>query len=872
MGEIKIQVTPSKPQNLEVGTKNTKNAVEITQDQKHYWEWLAKEWAIKMSGLVQGVDYSSKYWANEAKKSSDIATASIETNSNLTEILNQNYQTYLNDLTDEHTQALFDINTQKEAALTEINTTTNNNVDNLNNITNTATNNIEKISDQSLTNISNAESTAIENIEQTAGQLIQGASRNIGEKVFSFLPLDDAGLHLLDGSLLEGQGSYRAFVQYIAKLYQNDGGTPPAYFVTEEEYQTSITKYGVCGKFVYDSEANTVRLPKVTGIVEGTLDANALGDLVQAGLPDLQLTTASAGAHTHSRGTMNITGNIYSRGNIAGNYSGEITGSSGAFSQTRKNGPDAVGMKQSTDTNSKTDTTNFDASKSWTGSTSSNGAHTHAVNVGNTLVGNSDSVQPQTVKGFMYMVVANATKTDIEVDIDNVMTDLNGKADTDLKNLTEAGESHFDSKYLGNNQRTNCLTEIPDRIKYTLNNGTFTLKAGSVIIVPFGTEAPTLTIGDFLEGASNNNNFKIVDIQYKNNQLFYWCEVQNDIVETGSSTGTPLRFIAVTISGSNLENWITWNAKTSSADTLPSDTNSYMWYQPGNNKVVHTLNNTAHTVDRLLSLPFAIVQGGNGYVFNNIYEVFNGMGNIGGIHWVDKGVKGLIPYYRNEDKSLKSINFIQTELTLSINRSNQNSLVQQPVLGQYQEDTGCIVPYQMLANNYYYESDVQPNVTNQYAVWYDTYNNIYKATNDIGVTWIEGENIKLGYGVINSGVLKSSYNAPFQAFDGNNKFDLTGLSFPSSRVLKLSNGGQNSTYTAPANGFVHFRMAINPSSAGYISIQTDTMGINSYAPTSYHPELWLPVRKNEVFKINYATGMTTVDILEFVYAEGTQSI
>lgn len=703
-----------------------------------------------------------------------------------------------------------------------------------------------------------------------------GASRNIGETVFSLLPLTDAGLHLLDGSLIEGLGSYRAFVQYIASLY-GTSETHPSYFVTEEEYQTSITKYGVCGKFVYDSTANTVRLPKVTGMVEGTLDPNALGDLVQAGLPALKIsaTTNSTGAHTHSRGTMNITGKIYSRGNIAGDYSGEVTGGSGAFSQTRKNGPTAVGMKQSTSREVQTDTTAFNASKTWTGSTTSNGAHTHTVTVNNNssaLFGNSDTVQPQTVKGFMYIVVANSAKTDIEVDIDNVMTDLNGKADTDLKNLTEAGESHFDSKYLGNNQRTNCLTEIPDRIKYTLNNGIFTLKAGSVIIVPFGTEAPTLTIGDFLEGASNNNNFKIVDIQYKNNQLFYWCEVQNDIVETGSSTDTALRFIAVTISGSNLENWITWNAKTSSADTLPSDTKSYMWYQPGNNKVVHTDSTTAHNVDRTLSLPIAKVQAGNGTVFNTVLQVFNGMGNIGGINWVDKGVKGLIPYYRNEDRTLKSIEFTQTELTLSINRSNQNSLVQQPVLGQYQEDTGCIVPYQMLANNYYYESDVQPNVTNKYAVWYDTYNNIYKATNDIGVTWIEGENIKLGYGVINSGVLKSSYNAPFQAFDGNNKFDLTGLSFPSSRVLKLSNGGQNSTYTAPANGFVHFRMAITPSSAGYISIQTDTMGINSYAPKSYHPELWLPVRKNEVFKINYETGMTTVDIFEFVYAEGTQSI
>lgn len=685
-----------------------------------------------------------------------------------------------------------------------------------------------------------------------------GASRNIGEKVFSFLPLDDAGLHLLDGSLLEGQGSYRAFVQYIAKLYQNDGGTPPAYFVTEEEYQASITKYGVCAKFVYDSEANTVRLPKVTGIIEGTLDPNALGDLVQAGLPALKIsaTTNNTGTHTHSRGTMNITGSF-------GPVGMDGTVATGAFSLGSIGG--TLSNSGEPDRN-----INFNASSSWTGATSSNGNHTHTVTINNNsskIFGNSEeSVQPQTVKGFMYMVVANATKTDIEVDIDNVMTDLNGKADTDLKNLTEAGESHFDFKYLGNNQRTNCLTEIPDKIKYTLNNGTITLKAGSVIIVPFRTEAPTLAIGDFLEGASNNNNFKIIDIQYKNNQLFYWCEVQNDIVDTQPGYTTFVkRKLYISIS----TNHITTYANEGSGNN-PSPSGNLMYYRTDTN-IIENYSNGSLT-NNIISFP--ILQSINNveYLYGTILQAFNGMGSIGGIHWIDKGVKGLIPYYRNEDNSLKSINFTQTELTLSTNRSGQNSLVQQPFLGQYQEDTGCIVPYQMLANNYYYESDVQPSITNQYAVWYDTYNNIYKTTNNTGATWIEAKDIKLGYGVIDSGVIKSSYNTPFQAFNRNNIFDLTGLSFPSSRVLKLSNGGQNSTYTAPANGFVHFRMAITPNTEGYISIQTDTMGINSYAPKSYHPEIWLPVRKNEEFKINYTTGMTTTDILEFIYAEGTQSI
>lgn len=259
-----------------------------------------------------------------------------------------------------------------------------------------------------------------------------GASRNIGETVFSLLPLTDAGLHMLDGSLLPGAGSYRAFVQYIAKLY-GDGTNIPAYFTTEDEFQTSVEKYGVCGKFVYDSNANTVRLPKVTGIVEGTLDPNALGELVQAGLPNLQLSINSAGAHTHTRGTMEITGSFSGVENANNNPTGAFYSYGSVNGGSQGQGDKYVG---------------FQASRAWTGKTSSNGAHTHTVTSGNSIYGANSTVQPQTVKGFMYIVVANATKTEVEVDIDNIMTDVNLKANTALNNLTETGEAHFDSRYL----------------------------------------------------------------------------------------------------------------------------------------------------------------------------------------------------------------------------------------------------------------------------------------------------------------------------------------------------------------------------------------------------------------------------------------
>jgi hypothetical protein len=225
-----------------------------------------------------------------------------------------------------------------------------------------------------------------------AGLVKPIAARNIGEIVASSLPLTDAGLHLLDGSLIQGGGIYQGFVDYIADLYT---ANPSAnYWTTEALWQQAVTTYGVCGKFVYDSVNNTVRLPKITGIIEGTTDVSALGDLVEAGLP-------------------NITGE-FSLGGGTGTTDTSLA--IGCF----KKGPttyDNVVQNQFVGGSSKA----FDASLS------------------SSIYGNSSTVQPQTIKAFYYIVVANSTKTDIQVDIDEIATDLNGKADTDLTNVTDTG-------------------------------------------------------------------------------------------------------------------------------------------------------------------------------------------------------------------------------------------------------------------------------------------------------------------------------------------------------------------------------------------------------------------------------------------------
>lgn len=180
-------------------------------------------------------------------------------------------------------------------------------------------------------------------------------------------------------------------------------GTHKAGFMDETEWQASVSKYGVCGCFVYDSIANTLRLPKVDRI-EGTVDPTALGALVEAGLPNI-----TGGDSTVSR--MNFVGNIPNDTPIG------TTFESGALKVTcTQNGSNQSGTAASLSG------LTIDASLS------------------SSIYGNSETVQPQAIKGFVYMVVSNRTKTQIVADIDEIAADLQLKADVDLGNVTSAGQ------------------------------------------------------------------------------------------------------------------------------------------------------------------------------------------------------------------------------------------------------------------------------------------------------------------------------------------------------------------------------------------------------------------------------------------------
>ena len=121
-------------------------------------------------------------------------------------------------------------------------------------------------------------------------------------------------------------------------------------------------------------------------VLQGASGTQTAGTEVSAGLPDISV--SSDGEHTHTRGSMNITGQVAMHGvggcTVIGSESGAFYGSSTESAYQAVNCASGA---------SSQDFINFSADRTWTGSTSSDGAHSHNAYITG-ITGNSTTVQP----------------------------------------------------------------------------------------------------------------------------------------------------------------------------------------------------------------------------------------------------------------------------------------------------------------------------------------------------------------------------------------------------------------------------------------------------------------------------------------------
>lgn len=186
-------------------------------------------------------------------------------------------------------------------------------------------------------------------------------------------------------------------------------------------------------------------------------------------------------------------------------------------------------------------------------------------------------------------------------------------ANTNLSNLSSTGQniSNWSTNV------SNCIIEIPQDIQLELNNGTLTLKSGSVVYKPNGVGVYTkLTTVDATYSGTDTSTYQAM-VFYDNSLSLEICSVSDCL----SGTSAP-------------------------------STGVFVYYNTSTNKINLYGNGIILGSDR--SFPVAIVTMSGASGITSIDQIFNGFGYIGSTIFALPGVKGLIPDGRNSDGTLKN--------------------------------------------------------------------------------------------------------------------------------------------------------------------------------------------------------------------------
>lgn len=400
----------------------------------------------------------------------------------------------------------------------------------------------------------------------------------------------------------------------------------------------------------------------------------------------------------------------------------------------------------------------------------------------------------------------------------------------------EKGEPGKDGESIFNGYATNYITEIPQDIKLELNNDTQTLKAGSKVYVPNG------------KNADGSLRFDVIVIG-------------SDIVHNyqSTTTGQTMLFLYPSrVIGAYFYDGDGISQGYYSGSTAPSGYTYMTWYDTTNNFVKYT-DNGGSTWTSGCSLPIAI--GSYSNTWTSIDQVFNGFGYIGSTVFALPGVKGLIPNGRNEDGSLKNIEFETSKvLTFTDNLVNR--------------------PAKLFINN------------NEFFIWGSDNNNVVYLDTRPSVApniwcraYIKDENKwlyaaettewKSEYLCVDAGDLFMDSNSkitsfqpklPFRAVDYSDSSWIAAQVLPSGKYIDLTLGATGSNYTAPANGWIMLSQQgssankmvslVNVSAGELQSTSKSTVGTN---------DVYIPVKKSDTFRAFYDGSITK---FRFIYAKG----
>lgn len=248
----------------------------------------------------------------------------------------------------------------------------------------------------------------------------------------------------------------------------------------------------------------------------------------------------------------------------------------------------------------------------------------------------------------------------------------------------EAANSAVAARPLSAKNITNCITAIPQDIKLELVDGVMTLKAGSKVYKANG-ESITIS-GDLVVAQGGTNTGAFAFYRSDNNTVYTVIASQ-----TFSGATAPESPVTTT----------TW------LDTEAKDVKVYDGTQWVGG----------------VSLPLCIFDNQDGKV-TAVGQIFNGFGYIGSTAFILPGVKGLAPYGRNEDGSLKNFE-MQVHGLYFRSITWDCSKGQELFLGY---DIGAMNAGFVSSGNLwrYFEQSTEPSSPKKYDIWYNPDANIIK--------------------------------------------------------------------------------------------------------------------------------------------------
>lgn len=248
----------------------------------------------------------------------------------------------------------------------------------------------------------------------------------------------------------------------------------------------------------------------------------------------------------------------------------------------------------------------------------------------------------------------------------------------------EAANSAVAARPLSAKNITNCITAIPQDIKLELVDGVMTLKAGSKVYKANG-ESITIS-GDLVVAQGGTNTGAFAFYRSDNNTVYTVVASQ-----TFSGATAPESPVITT----------TW------LDTEAKDVKVYDGTQWVGG----------------VSLPLCIFDNQDGKV-TAVGQIFNGFGYIGSTAFILPGVKGLAPYGRNEDGSLKNFEIQFTGVyTRSITWDCSKGQELFLGYGSGAMNPGFVSPGGLWR---YFEKSTEPSSPKKYDIWYNPDANIIK--------------------------------------------------------------------------------------------------------------------------------------------------